>query len=329
MKKYLKYELKKNLWAFVIIAVICTISYVVEVSEMDMIWSYENEGVINTYIQPSGLSTMQLYLTFLTLIVPVLTYSFKMNKRSVDAYYALPIQREKLYLVKTIIGLFLVLAPFTIAYWSGFLTLLLRSGNPYAMGWYAPAYFGLVALGTLLYGFNSFIFTRANKVGDGVVFMLAYGLLGGLAYSYLVFGLEIIPKSKWWIEQSFYSWGGMYVFTAGMDCLIRLEAPSWSVVSFIYPIITGVLGYVLLFRSLRKEKAENAEQISDTPYGYKMLIPTYAAFILGESLSMISFVLIAEIVATVVYQRKFKFGKKEWLRIGIGLALGVFLNLIK
>ncbi len=327
MKNYLKYELKKNLWAFVVIAAVCTIPYVIELSSKEMVWQYDSK----IHIQPCGISSIAGTLTFLTFIIPILTYSFKMNKRSVDAYYSLPLKKEKIYFVKTLTGLFLTLGSFSIAYWLGFFTLLFREGNPYNMGWYVPAYFGLLALGTLLYGFNSFIFTRGNKVADGVVFMIAYMLVFELIYEYgyIIFDFE----TKWWISESFMSWGGVYIFGEAMDSLICYgNAPHCSVASFVYPVITGVLGYVLLFYSLRFEKAEDAEQVSESRFGYKFLIPVYAAFLMGISygfsIQTLAMILIAEIIATIVYKRKFRFEKKEWLRIGLGLLVGIVLGLI-
>ena len=327
MTKYLKHEIKKNLWAFVVIAAVCTIPYVIELSSMSMVWQYEGK----VHIQPCGISSITTTLTFLTFIVPVLTYSFKMNKRSVDAYYSLPLKKEKLYFVKTLTGLFLTLGSFTVAYWLGFFTLLFRADNPYNMGWYVPAYFGLLALGTLLYGFNSFIFTRGNKVADGVVFMLAYMFVFALIYEYgyIIFDYDY----KWWLSESFMSWGGIYIFGEAMDSLIcHGSATNWSILSFVYPVLTGVLGYVLLFYSLRFEKAEDAEQVSESRFGYKFLIPVYAAFLMGISYDLsvqtLAMILIAEIIATIVYKRKFRFEKKEWLRIGVGLLVGIVLGLI-
>ena len=97
-------------------------------------------------------------------------------------------------------------------------------------------------------------------------------------------------------------------------------------------MLTGVLGYVLLFYSLRFEKAEDAEQVSESRFGYKFLIPVYAAFLMGISYDLsvqtLAMILIAEIIATIVYKRKFRFEKKEWLRIGVGLLVGIVLGLI-
>ena len=340
MKNYLKYEFKKNLWAFLIIMVLCALPYIIEMSTFEMAWNYEYYDEFDILkpgrqIATPPLATMSTQLIALCFIVPILTYSFKMNKRSVDAYYSLPIKKEKLYFVKTLVGLFLTLTPFTVAYWSGFFVLLCREGNPYSMGWYVPAYFGLLILGFFLYGFNSFLFTRANKVGDGVVFMLSYAFMGAMAISYIDFNF-IKSSLPYWVEETFLSFGGISLFTSEMARLIKNFYTggnvNLSIWSFAYPVLTGAIGYFLMFYLLRFEKAEDAEQVSDSWFGYRVIIPYYAAFLLGASYDLplftICLVLIAEITATIVYRRKFLFEKKNWIHIGVGLGAGLILFLL-
>ena len=326
MIKYLKYEWKKHLWVLLIITAICTLPYVLETATM--VLQFETyTGDIHIYTPNTA--SVSVPMAILTFIVPILIYSFKMNKRGVDGYYSLPIKREKLYLAKTVIGLALIFIPFTVAYWLGFLTLLGRQGNPYEMAWYVPAYFGYLGLGVLLFGFNAFIFTRANKIGDGVVFMLSYALIASLILSYVekLFDLQI----SWRIQEGFYSWGGLSAFDTMMSDLIQGEsiANEVSFGTYIYNIITGVLGYVLLFFSVSFEKAENAEQVSDSWFGYRTLIPIYMAFLFaGGEQSTLSYciILVMGLIATIVYQRKFKFSQWCWIMLGIGLVSGVLLG---
>ena len=122
MIRYLKYELKKNFWTLVVLTAIAVIVYVVTVSTSKL-FSTGTYGIFN---QDPQISLIYTILGIFCAVVPVLMYSFKMNKRSVDAFYSLPIKKEKMYLVKTLMGLLLVLIPYTIAYWLGFLTIALR-----------------------------------------------------------------------------------------------------------------------------------------------------------------------------------------------------------
>ena len=335
MKKYFFYELKKNLWTFVLLSVVLSLIYVATISTMNLTYSYPiDEYTLNVTIaspQVSLLGGMMLSLCFLS---PVIMFSFKMNKRGVDAFYALPLKKEKLYFVKAMVGLLLVILPFTIAYWLGFLTLLLREGNPYQMIWYLPMYFGELLFAVCLFGINAFLFTRANRVGDGVTFMLAYAVLGVLVVWVLQ---EIVDQYffHYYQEQSFLTFGGQLVFENNMEYLIRgyRGEGHWTVWMFVYPIALAAVSYFLLFYNLRYEKGENAEQISNSWFGFRVLIPTYVALLIAMATSnssgdllAVCLILVGGITATIVYQRKIKFSWRYWLMLGIGVGIGILLG---
>ena len=343
MMKYLWYEIKKNLSALLIITGICTLIYTLTVSTMTMSETYKWADMYgnlqtNTQIYEPAFSLIASMLGILCFFMPTLVFSFKMDKRAVDCYYALPLKKEKLYLARTLLGLILIIVPFTVAYWVGFLALAFREGNPYNMGYYVPAYFGMILYAALLFGFNSFFFTRANKPGDGVLFMLVYAWL--IAFIVLcfcgIFDMEISNDfSK--VLLTFASPAGMIWFDVNMGSLIvggtATEAILWSPWMFISPILMGAAGYFGLFFSLRFERAENAEQVSDSWFGYKILIPLITALgvgIIGKDLDILVLAIIAvgSIIATISHKRTFRLERWDWLRIGIGLIAGVLLALI-
>ena len=78
-----------------------------------------------------------------------------------------------MYFVKTVIGLILVFVPYAVAFFAGISVVAMRE-HFYRFGYYFPYFFISLPLGFLLYGFYAFIFTRANTVLDGVVFMIAW-----------------------------------------------------------------------------------------------------------------------------------------------------------
>ncbi len=331
--KFFCFEIKKHLWAIVVLTAVCTLPYIAKLSMMDLFYVYEHHdtGEMIKVLISSQIGLAIFALGALCFLSPVLVYSFKMSKRGVDAYYALPLKKKKLYLVKTMVGLLLVLVPFTVMYWSGFLTLLCRAENPYDMFWYLPAYFGSAFLGICLFGFNAFLYTRGNTVADGFVFMVAYILFFTMLYSYVMKAFHLPYGLS---ETQFVSFGGLIGFGNAMsDLIARYENVALLPLTFVIMPILGAVGYVLLFLLLPYEKGENAEQISDSWFGYKLLIPTYTAFLLALNLNtfdMIWFctIAVAAIVATVVYQRKFKFHLKWWGMIGGALALGLFLGIL-
>ena len=342
MKKYFLYELKKHLWTLVILTAVCSLIYIVEASSMMMYWEYypeydEKGGLPNISINYPPLNTIFWCLILLLFIVPTIVYSFKMHKRSVDGYYSLPLTKEKLYFVSTVVGLILVLVPFTVAYWGGFIALLVRPDNPYNMGYFLPTYFAGVCFAVFLYGVNAFVFTRANRTSDGVIFMLAYAFVGMLAYEYVWYvykqnygyGLDF----NYSVESAFTFAGGMMEFVQAMSARIAIGEGNFDYLGlwFATSIAAGVLGYILLFYLLPYEKGENAEQNSDSWFGYKVLIPVYLAILLGlvgeEPMGFI-FILVAALVGTIVHKRTFRLNGKDFLPIGSGALAGIVLMLI-
>ena len=334
MKKYFLYELKKHIWTLVILTAVCALPYIVNVATMRMSYTYfpgtEKERI---YIRDPQLSFVFVELLILLFAVPAIVYSFKMSKRSVDGYYSLPIKREKLYLVATMVGLILVLVPFTISFWGGFITLLFRQGNPYRMGYYVPAYFGGLFFAVFLFGVNAFIYTRANRIVDGIVFMGAYAFVGFLFLACLEDTFAVSVYS-WRIEECFLFGGSMFSFVNRI-CdfitygVVRKNFADWW---FGLTAAAGVICYALLFLLIRFERGENAEQNSNSWFGYKVLIPVYCALCFGagaaEEILGVVLVLVGGVVATIVYKRKFKLKLLDWLPLAIGFAAGIVLAIM-
>ena len=330
--RFLRFELKKNLWALVVLTAVCALPYIAELSTMQMSYVYEHweTGEKITSIRAPQIGWAFFALGALCYLAPALVYSFKMSKRGVDGYYALPLKKQKLYFVKTLVGLILVLVPFSVMFWGGALTLLCRAGNPYAMGWYVPAYFGGAGLGVCLFGFNAFVYTRANTAADGFVFMVAYIPFFMMIYAYVMQSLG--DMSYYAYELDFLVFGGLSELGNKMsDLIMQYELVKFSPLTFVVMPVLGVAGYTLLFALLPYEKAESAEQVSESWFGYKTLIPVYTALMLAMNansggLISVCGVAVGAIVASVAFRRKFRFEPKWWLVIGVALACGLFLS---
>jgi len=103
----------------------------------------------------------------------------------------------------------------------------------------------------------------------------------------------------------------------------------WSSLMWIVPTVYGLACWFLFVWCVRYEKGENAEQVSDSWYGYKVLIPLYIALWLAHDYIdpwTICAALVAAVVATIVFQRKFRFSWKWWVMIGGAIALGLILH---
>lgn len=245
-----------------------------------------------------------------------------------DPYYT----REKIYLAKTLAGLILVMVPYAVAYWSGFLSVALRE-NYYHLGYYAAGYFGGVLFGICLYGINSFAFARANRITDGIIFIVAYMLIGWLLASVLS---EIFPKAQI-ASENFITYSCLWNFGTNIAELIRNGSlptdarwnygrTPWPPEMFLYPILFAVAAYFLLFFLVRFDKGEDAEQNSDSPFGYRLMIPAYTVlclFMCGNEFPYICMVVIAAIILTIIHTRKFLFGWRWWAVIAASAVIGI------
>ena len=338
MIKFLLHELKKNLWLVLLLTAICVFPYITVTATMAMTeqW-WVPEDAYETVVASPNLWMVSMQLVMLTFVAPVAVYSFKMNKRSVDCFYAMPIKREKLLLVKTLVGLAILVIPFTLSYWSGFLVLLLRQGNPYQMLWYFPAYLAFLGYGILIFGWHAFLYTRANKPFDGIVFLLGYTFVFCLAGFVVVSAIGWKPAYDYFTSDSsvnYFGFGPAIAFCGNFEQLICGESvDSWLVETFLSPVLLGGVGYGLSFGLERFQKAENAEQVSNDWAGYKTLIPVYTACFLAMAIvsesAVLSCVCVAfSFVATVVWRRKFRIGKIALIVFAVGIALGIILGIL-
>lgn len=269
-------------------------------------------------------------LIALAFVNPVVVYAFKTSRRGADAYYALPLSGKRLFGAKTLIGLFLTLAPFTVAYFGGALVSLCRMHGVYRMDWYVIGYPCFALLGACLFGMNAFAFTRANRLIDGVLFMFAYALLGTLLVAY--FERVTHTVAYWWLSESFSAIDAIRVSGGFIENrILGGEQSKWTWLLLLYPSFTGSVGYASLLGFSEKECSERVGTASDSWLGYRLLIPLYTAFGIGVlPFTWLGFALIvcAATGITVLYRRKILFSWKYWLMIAVGVGLGVSLMLL-
>lgn len=327
MRKYFWYELKKSLGALALLTVAMVLPYVISVSTNEMFYLSSN-GYLHIY-EP-GLEGLYAGVVLLALAAVIITFSFKMEKRSVDCFFALPLKRWKQYLVRTLLGLCLVAIPLTIAYWVGFFVLLFRPENPYNMELYVPTYFALLFFAFCLFGFFSFVYTRANTVADGLAYLCAY-ILVFYFISNMFWQLSGWNLAWKHIEENMDIFGGS-AFIRGISARIcREEGAALRLERCIFPTVLGVLGYILQFALLPMEKAENAGQISESWFGYKVLIPVYVVCsfqMFARGFNLMTTVIIAMLAfgGAVAYKRTVRLSWKYGVVLACAMVLGIILT---
>ena len=91
-------------------------------------------------------------------------------------------------------GLVLIFVPYTVSYWAGF-TVIAASENLFELGQYGILFAASLPVGIGLFGINAFLFTRANTLFDGIVFMLVWIFVLILPFLWLEsLGIDILYR---------------------------------------------------------------------------------------------------------------------------------------
>jgi len=330
MKKYFLYELKRYWLALLIITVFSALIYLMYVLPAD--FTQREWGTPRSYIDIPLIA-----LVLLCTVVPVLMFSFKTDAKQADCLYSLPIKRQKIYFVKAVIGLMLVIIPYTIAFWSGFTVTALKP-NSFTLSRFVAVYFISVPLAVMLFGINSFAFTRATRIIDGIIFIALYA------------GILAMPVALIQVFTNFYGYRQTpfdallwFSYSPLIQMIMSQEAywahHSFTWVMYVVAGVTGTAAWIGLFLTAQYEKAENAERLSNTKIGYIILIPYYFTFMttfsglfggMGMAARMIIIIvgLIFSISLYIIFRRSFKLKKEDWISIGGALIIGIILSVI-
>lgn len=334
MKKYILYELKKNSYAILSLTLIAIVVYMVPI--------LATRQYPTVYSDDTQLAVISVVGGLLAAIVPVWLLSYRMKKRSVDLYYSLPLSRTKILIVKVLVGLVAVFAPYTVAYWLGAAAFIARfSSFTIHPVYYIPQYFLSIPAIVCIYALAAFAFTRANTMLDGIVFILFWFVILALFCSVLDQLTRSIYSDtiKQYVEPQYY-------FPAAPLNYLTQHYSIRITDDFAYPLdkVNAIVGFILtglmsigagvgLILTERFSKAENAGQISESWFGYKVMIPAYCSLVLCVCRIFISEMYILGIITvicafflTVLYKRTVKIGTKWAVILIASVIAGIILS---
>ncbi len=349
-KRYFLSHLKANIRPLIYLTIIVFALTVILALNGQPIFDYTDDGAVRDY--KSTLYIPVVFICLLAYIVPVMEFAFFKKRKNLDFAYALPISRRDMGLVHYLSGLITVTVPFLVSYITNILFMLSR-GSGYFDYSIIPLHFLLtIVFGLIMYSLFTFVFNKANTVGDGIWFIILYTfvlaiIVAGiqtvicesidrqndydiLAHAnypelFAIYGIPWVP-----IDNITTLCQNM-VEMNGRETLSAFFTKPICLIYFIFWIAVGIastLGFILSFG---KDRMEKTEDISDTPFGFKVLIPIFAIFgeiwIVLNSRELILW-LIVEILALVgytVYRRGFRYKKSD---VMILASLCLFLVLL-
>lgn len=281
---------------------------------------------------------LSIYLLVISVFVPIYEYKVLKSKRGADLYYSLPLSKSRLNLQIYLKGLIQIVVSFIAVF---ILTTLVYIIKDYGLNYfYLFLLFITSLIGVIsLYSFNVFIFSKANNIIDGIIFVGIYLVISLL----VLFSLDVIfafnIKFKWiqfsplnliFGNNSYFENKLKYIevdfFLSFMDYFMFI---FWSLLS----LSLGALSIL----DNKNTKPENLMEKSNTYFGYTTLVPiitftlvNITELTLDESFSIVILLIIlfAAYVLYVIYERSFKIEPKNIL-ITLGVAiLAIILNVI-
>jgi len=279
-------------------------------------------------------------LAILSIFIPIMNFSFTKSRRSVDEFYSLPISKVNLMFVKGGASVVDVVIPYTISFFFGFLIVLLSSSGLY-MGYYLLFFAISLLIGLSITFYIIFLYIQGNTILDGLI-IIGMGVLVFVAVTGAILqplNSELSP----FIFTPFYSYVHLTNLFSSLiyDASFNINSNYYDVLKeIIEPIIghsfTFLLGGVsvlLLYFQTKKNKAELAEDLSTSWFGYKTMIPIFMIGLLtmvhdsGEIILYVIIVILA-IVMTMIEYRSVKLTWKTWGRLGIYLLASIVLSFL-
>lgn len=287
----------------------------------------------------TGIYMLAVVLSIICTVIPMLeTMGFK-NRRNLDTLYFFPIKREKMALVHYLSGWIQILFIYTVTFVIAYAYLGIKT-NYFALYHMVPYYFLSLLLGLIMYSIFMFIFGQANTIADGVLFSVMWVFAIALMMTAVRETIieEFIRNDNYEttaLINQLPSWGIVYMpinnLTVIFQDLIEVNK-QWSNTSvnlyreqwymFLVWGVLGVASAVGYFITFVKKGANKAGEISDSWFGYRLLIPVYGyslLMIIGEIDILMIFIFVAMIIGYIVYRRSFKIRVRDLVVTALGI----------
>ena len=290
---------------------------------------YYPDAIAPTYYY-STLYIPVIFLCFLIYLVPLLEFSFFKKRINLNCAYSMPISRRAMGVVHYLSGAITITTVYTLSYLANFILLLTREPGHYVFLPMIPHYLLTLVFGLAIYSFMCFVFNEANTAGDGVCFMILW--------TFVLFFVNISAAYifKFSANTAFGSipWEVISQLTSHYEKLCEMKlvtASFWRSSVLVGWLVTwiliGIASAIGLIFTFGKRRTEKTEEISDSFFGYRVLIPIYAAtgmYILRNIVFWVIFEVLA-LIGYTIYRRGFRYKLSD---IIILLSLLIFLIFI-
>ncbi len=336
MKKVFLYYFRRRLPSILILMIALAIMTIIIQFQASYIMYGQAENGLR--IETAGQTNPFIYLSVLicviVTVIPILEFSFKMKRRSVDLYYSLPLKRIKLYIVKYLLGIIEFAILFIPQWLISFIYLatIPSVSTIFDMSNYLYFLLAAIGFGILIYTFETFFFTMGNTLIDGILFMALASCflptLMNVMYS-LILGANTSDRTfymRWFFMYSplFDISGKLY------SNMIGGVYGDLNVLGLVLNIALAFLaGLAFFFINSERNNAELVGDESDTIFGYKLFIPLYMVTsfkLISSSISALWVVIgLAGYLLYCVYRKSFRIKRNDIICLGVSVIVGVLI----
>lgn len=342
--RYFTYRLRQGALRTLVLTLISLVITLTVVDDcMSVVIEYRETGI---YI-------LAVLIGVFCTLMPFLELSGFKNRRNLDTLYFFPINRGKMAMVHYLSGLLQVFVIYSVCFFSMWVLLAL-SGSGFTL-WYMIIYYPLLfLLGAGIYSVISFLIIQANSVVDGIFFCGLWAFVLWLVFfvarKYFLRPF-IINTAIWSNTADFASWGIIYAPINNLTVIFQDLIETNKVLDeyvhylstdyaqkyldqaymFVFWAIIGAAATVGYFLTFAKKGAHTAGEISNSWFGYKLLIPIYGYMLIMTSgeINILSFVIVAlMVIGYVIYRRSFKLKKSDIAFVCGGIVPLVLIYLL-
>lgn len=329
-KQYFRAHLKDNIKTFVYIILAVTILTFIFAINGQPTYYYEHLYGKSIKIQcyNSMLFLPVVLMCIVVYIIPVLEFSLFKKRINLDCVYSLPISRRGMVAVHYLTGMIMLWGAFTASYLTNLILLLSRGSGYFEFSPMIAHYLLSLALGFAIYSFLVFVFNEANTRGDGIWFMFLYtfvlilplnaiiNLTDGTDYQHLKYCMP-------WMAFDDLNTEYQNLVTLRLEDKLVFSGSSVSIFWFVFWMIVGLASAIGFFVTFGKKRMEKTEEISNSYFGFRLLIPIYAVsamIALRTSTTNIIWFVIVEILTFIgytIFRRGFHFKKADIAILGL------------
>lgn len=332
--RYLQYRLKQSTLRTIVFTVLSVMVCLIVTSDSSSSTLQEN-------CRETGIYMLAIILGIICTLTPILELSVFKTRRNLDTLYFFPIKRTKMALAHYLSGAIQIFTVYTVSFVLVWIYLLATT-DCFKLGYMPLYYLFSLLLGAVMYSIFTFLFSEGNTVPDGVLFCALWAFVAYLVmYVFHSVSRAVIDRQVWLELESLSEWGVIYApinnLTVIFQKLIEVNRASDPVASYyvnyadIYMaqmymfFVWGAVGIAAAFGfffNFKRKGAHLAGEISDSPFGYKLLIPVYGygLLLLSDGLEIMSVIIFAlMLVGYFIYRRSFKIKTRDIIFIACGI----------